>query len=80
MKRKAEVELWAWFNKKNRMPLIMRGARQVGKSTLVRLFCQNYKLDLIELNLEIINFNTLEQTNFNIENLHDEIQLLSKKK
>jgi predicted AAA+ superfamily ATPase len=80
MKRKAEVELWAWFNKKNRMPLIMRGARQVGKSTLVRLFCQNYKLDLIELNLEIINFNTLEQTNFNIENLLDEIQLVSKKK
>ena len=34
------------------MPLIIRGARQVVKSTLVHLFCQSNNIDLIEINLE----------------------------
>ncbi|MBT4291015.1 MAG: AAA family ATPase [Deltaproteobacteria bacterium] len=33
-------------------PLIIRGARQVGKSTLVRKFAESSKLRLYEINLE----------------------------
>jgi predicted AAA+ superfamily ATPase len=35
-----------------RKPLIIRGARQVGKSTLVRLFAEQKRLSLTEVNLE----------------------------
>lgn len=41
-----------WYIDKNRKPLILRGARQVGKSTLVRLFCKENNLKLCEINLE----------------------------
>ena len=52
MKREAEAYLGEWYKSPHRKPLIIRGARQVGKSTLVRLFCQNNGLQLIELNFE----------------------------
>lgn len=41
-----------WFNKPNRKPLILRGARQVGKSTLVRFFAQEQGLRFWEVNFE----------------------------
>ncbi len=53
MYRQSLAPLLTWHNKSNRKPLVLRGARQVGKSTLVRLFAQQQKLNLIELNLEV---------------------------
>ena len=41
-----------WFTSKGRRPLVVRGARQVGKSTLVRMFAAENDLDLLEINLE----------------------------
>uniref|UniRef100_UPI0040565B7A ATP-binding protein n=1 Tax=Candidatus Electrothrix sp. TaxID=2170559 RepID=UPI0040565B7A len=41
-----------WLRNKNRKPLIIRGARQVGKSTLVDLFVQRHNLELSLVNLE----------------------------
>lgn len=53
MYREQEEYIHSWFNKnKNRKPLILRGARQVGKSTLVRQYCKTNKIDLFEINLE----------------------------
>jgi uncharacterized protein len=52
MRRLKLKHLKAWFCKTKRKPLVLRGARQVGKSTLVRLFAEDEKLDLIEINLE----------------------------
>ncbi|WP_268225837.1 ATP-binding protein [Sinomicrobium oceani] len=50
-KRELTVELDSWKKKSNRKPLIIRGARQVGKTTLVRDFAKTYKHS-IYLNLE----------------------------
>jgi predicted AAA+ superfamily ATPase len=50
-KRKLYKKLLDWKASSRRKPLIIRGARQVGKSTLVRLFSKEYKY-YIELNLE----------------------------
>ncbi|MCK5132176.1 MAG: hypothetical protein KAR40_08520 [Candidatus Sabulitectum sp.] len=36
MKRFAEKNLFRWLEASSRKPLVIRGARQVGKSTLVR--------------------------------------------
>ena len=44
--------LYNWLNDKNRKPLIIRGARQVGKSTLVELFGKKYNKQLLNINLE----------------------------
>ena len=52
MKRTYESYLEEWYNRVNRKPLILRGARQVGKTTLVRQFAENQGLDLLELNFE----------------------------
>lgn len=41
-----------WLQKPGRKPLILRGARQVGKSTLVRLFAEQQAMALAEVNLE----------------------------
>lgn len=50
-KRKAEHHLNNWKVDPNRKPLILRGARQVGKTTLVKVFSSSYKHSII-LNLE----------------------------
>ncbi len=52
LKRHAEYHLKEWYRSGRRKPLILRGARQVGKSTLVQQFAANNKLALIEINLE----------------------------
>ena len=41
-----------WLASPQRKPLILRGARQVGKSTLVRLFAERCKRPLVEVDLE----------------------------
>ena len=50
-KRKAEQSLQIWKRRINRKPLIIRGARQVGKTTLVKEFAKSYRHS-IQLNLD----------------------------
>jgi len=50
-KRDIYSELKRWKEKKHRKPLILRGARQVGKTTLIRMFSETYVKSII-LNLE----------------------------
>ena len=52
MQRSAIVGLKDWIKSRKRRPLVIRGARQTGKSTLVRMFAEAEGLDLIEINLE----------------------------
>lgn len=49
--RNLEKYILEWQTKSNRKPLIIRGARQVGKTTLVEKIGQNYDI-FISLNLE----------------------------
>lgn len=44
--------LQSWLERPDRKPLILPGARQVGKSTLVRLFAERAGRPLTEVNLE----------------------------
>ena len=52
MKRSASIFLKDWLNNPSRKPLVMRGARQVGKTWLIRDLAESQSLTLIELNLE----------------------------
>jgi len=51
LKRHLTAQLNEWKNKSNRKPLILRGARQVGKTTLIKEFAKTYEYQLY-LNLE----------------------------
>jgi len=44
-------DLRRWKSQKNRKPLVLRGARQVGKTTLVNEFSRQFEIYL-KLNLE----------------------------
>lgn len=51
--RKALKDLVTWFqNSHHRKPLLIRGARQVGKTTLVRMLARHLDVQLVEINLE----------------------------
>lgn len=52
MQRQQLPFLTRWLHNKNRKPLIIRGARQVGKSTLVQLFAAQQGMTLMTANLE----------------------------
>jgi len=52
MDRKQLKMLEYWLGRAGRRPLVIRGARQVGKSTLVKLFADQIKVPLAVVNLE----------------------------
>lgn len=52
MQRRQLAFLDNWLQDSNRKPLVIRGARQVGKSTLVELFARQNRRPLCSVNLE----------------------------
>ena len=52
MYRFAHEYLTDWKSRQNRKPLVIRGARQVGKTHLIRSFANEYFEHLLDLNLE----------------------------
>jgi len=52
MKRLAQKCLDDWLLGGNRKPLVVRGARQVGKTWLIRDLAKRHSLNLVELNFE----------------------------
>lgn len=50
--RQAVGDIKAWYNSRHRQPLVVRGARQVGKSTAVELAAQALGVPLYAVNLE----------------------------
>ena len=77
MYRKKILNLIDWKTKPNRKPLILNGARQVGKSWLVRQFGkENYEGQIIEVNFEKSkNLHTIFKTNFDIKRIVFELNL-----
>lgn len=52
MERKVMAELVKWKDKPNRMPLIVNGARQVGKTYILKAFGETYFENTIYVHLE----------------------------
>ncbi|MDY2866379.1 MAG: AAA family ATPase, partial [Sodaliphilus sp.] len=51
LKRHIDAQLQEWKDSPRRKPLLIRGARQVGKSTAVREFGKSFR-HFMEINLE----------------------------
>ena len=78
MKRSMENQLTRWLQKPRRKPLVIRGARQVGKSTLVQNFARLQGLKLAEINLEKHgNLNGIFGTN-DLDIIIPELELLAR--
>lgn len=52
MKRDCSAFLIKWLNSSTKKPLVIRGARQVGKTWLIRDLADSQRMELIELNFE----------------------------
>ncbi|HEY5123682.1 MAG TPA: AAA family ATPase, partial [Ignavibacteria bacterium] len=65
-KRNLLNKLLEWKSSNYRKPLVLRGARQVGKTTLVNLFSQSFT-QFIYLNLDDINDKSIFEDNSGFE-------------
>src|SRR3990167_6284502 len=77
-KRTINQPLMEWSQKKDRMPLILRGARQIGKTTLVENLGKSYA-QFLKLNLEIKADRDLFEQDYSIDNLISAIHFHLKK-
>jgi len=76
LKRKIDDYLIEWKDNPNRLPLIIKGARQIGKTNAIRNFGEkNYKT-FIEINF-VLNkeFKTIFDNSFNVDEIIKEITL-----
>lgn len=79
LKRKIDFFLLNWKNKENHKPLIISGARQVGKTTSIREFGKTYN-SFIEINF-IFNpeYRDIFNNGFDVNSIIKEISLLNPK-
>lgn len=77
-KRRALDWLNSWKDKSGRKPLIIRGARQVGKTSLVNEFGKQFDL-YISLNLELSEDLALFQREIDVEELFESILAIKNK-
>lgn len=78
LKRKIDIYLKEWKNSKNRKPLIIKGARQIGKTTSIEKFGrENYK-SFVEINyISMPQYKQIFQDGYTTENIIKNISLLN---
>ena len=76
MERYAMQALKSWKGKQDRKPLIIRGARQVGKTWLMKEFGKNEYAQTVYINFEDSKFlKTLFVDNFDIQRIVTALQI-----
>ena len=78
LKRNIDNELFAWKNEKKRKVLLLRGARQVGKSSSVRNLAKNFEY-FLEINFEKDRkAHTLFDGNLDTKEISENLSILTK--
>jgi len=76
MKREITKEFIAWQNRKNHKPLIVRGARQVGKTYVIEDFAGTHFQNYLKINFEEqIELKSIFKT-CNVKRIQDELSIL----
>ena len=76
LKRKIDEYLVEWKKNKNRLPLIIKGARQIGKTNSIRNFGKNNYKVFIEINFALMpQFKSIFEEGFNVDNIIKRITL-----
>lgn len=78
LKRKIDNYLIEWKNRANKKPLIVKGARQVGKTMSIRHFAsQNYK-HIVEINFALQNqFRSIFDDGYEVDSIVKNITLIN---
>lgn len=78
LKRKIDKYLIEWKNNPNRMPLIVKGARQIGKTESIRNFAQNNYKSIIEINFVLQKqFKNIFDDGFEVDTIIKNISLIN---
>ena len=78
--RAIESALQGWANDTNRKPLLLRGARQIGKTTTIRHFAKQFK-SFVELNFEDDpSLNALFADSFDVPRILSDLELRTQTK
>lgn len=81
MKRNAILELVQWKNSPERKPMVLRGARQVGKTWLIKEFGQNYYDNYVYFNFdEEDELKSIFETNKNPNRIIELLSMISDEK
>lgn len=76
LKRKIDSYLSEWKNSSNKLPLIVKGARQIGKTNAIRNFGNNNYKTFIEINFALQpQFKTIFEEGFEVDNIIKNITL-----
>jgi len=77
LKRKADIALENWLKDPNKKPLIIKGARQVGKSETIRHFGEQHYENIVEINFAIQpEFKQITNQGYSVDNVIRQISLL----
>ena len=70
LKRKIDNYLIKWKNNSNKLPLIIKGARQIGKTNAIRNFGENNYKTFVEINFALQpQFKTIFEEGFEVDNI-----------
>ena len=76
LRRKIDDYLIEWKKNENRLPLIIKGARQIGKTNAIRNFGKNNYKTYIEINFALQpQFKTIFEDGFEVDNIIKNITL-----
>ena len=80
LKRKLDDELVRWKSREDRLPLLLKGARQVGKTECVRHFADGRYASFIEINfVERPEFKEIVRDGFSVESIVRNMSMIDPK-
>lgn len=80
LKRKIDAFLLSWKNDSQKMPLIIKGARQIGKTATIRRFSRLYE-NFVEINFALEpQYKTICSGGYSVQNIIKNISLLDPSK
>ena len=78
LKRKIDYFLSEWKNKEDKLPLIIKGARQVGKTDAIENFAKNNYENVVEINFVLQNdYKNIFDDGFEVDTIIKNISLIN---
>jgi len=78
LKRKVDDILLRWKNSVDRKPLIVKGARQIGKTESIRLFARNHYRYVVEINFALQKqYRTIFEAGYEVDTIIKNITLIN---
>ena len=78
LRRKIDAFLIEWKNDKNKLPLIIKGARQIGKTDALENFIKNNYKNIVEINFALQpEYKVIFDNGFSVDNIISNISMIN---